>query len=242
LTGLNPQQKLKTISVLPTLSPQEALRILASNSEELSKGDAAQMPRVTLFLAQATFSGYVAGYREAEEASYILFLEHDETRAQNINVVFLPVWSINAVRVYEADQVLHLLSGGKVEARNANIGISALRQKIDQEVLRLRSALQSDVKLEVTWETMSQGENSLLGLYELIDSFMSVVQEKIRDDFKRIAFKTLVTVIRFQNGPEAEICQEGQTLIVRATLTDRAAGRFSREEFGEAINEVLADP
>lgn len=228
--------------MLPALTPLETLRLIASSVQSLNRGETADPARVTLFLTGATFSGFVAGIRDEGEASYILFVEHDDARTQSINIVYLPVWAVIAVKVHDADQFLHLLSGGKIEAQRATMGIVALQRKIADEVLHLRTVVQADVKLEVSWETLTQGDVSLLGLFELIDSFMLVLRETLTNEIKRIAFKRLVTVIRFQNSQEVEIHQDGQTLIVRADLTAGSKGRFTREEFSDALDTVLAEP
>lgn len=236
---MNPVQKLKTISVLPSLTPLETLRLLAGNVPNLIRGQNTDLARVTLFLSGASFSGYVSGIRDDGEASYILFVEHDDARSQTINIISIPVWAIMAVKVHEADQYLNLLSGGKVDVQKTTMGISSLRHKIDEEVSLLRTIVQADIKLEVSWETLTQDELTVLGLYELIDHFMHAVQEIVANEFMRIAFKKQVTAIRFQNAAKPEVCREGSLLIVRANLKGRASGRNTREEFIGALEPML---
>lgn len=236
---MNPVQKLKSTSILPALTPLETLRLIAGGVEKLKKGEMSEIARVTIFLSGATFSGFVAGIKEEDGASYVLMVEHDDARTQSINLVYVPAWAIIAVRVHEADQYFHLLSGGKIEAPKATMGIVTLRDKIADESNRLRTVTQADIKLEVSWETLTQDDSTILGLYEIIDSFMHVVQDIISDEFKRIIFKTMFNVIRFQNAQEAEIHQDGQILIVRGELKARSKGRFTREEFKDALNTLL---
>lgn len=240
---MNSFQKLKTVSVLPTLTPLETLRLLAQHSENLTRSTSTaaskEAVRVTIFLSNTSFSGYVAGLKEEAEASYLLMVEHEDGATRIINTIYVPMWAVVAVKVHEVDQFLHLLSGGKIEAHQSGPGIMGLRRKIADEVVRLRTVVQTDIKLEVSWETITQDELSLLGLYELIDNVMAVTHEIIADEFKRIAFKTLISVIRFQNAQDPEIILDEQFLIIRADLKSREEGRFSREEFSEALASIL---
>lgn len=237
---MEPAQKLKTSSVLSVLTPIETLRLLASQTEKVNRGELREGARVTLYMNGGVLSGYVGGIREDAEASYILLIEHDDAvRGQGMNIVYLPLWAVVAVKVHEADQFLNLLSGGKIETKHSTPGIVGLRKKIADETVKLRAVMQVDIKLEVSWETLSQDDLTLIGLYELIDKFMSVVHEQISDEFKRIAFKMLVTSIRFQNSTDIELSLDEQILIIRADLKKREAGRFTQEEYVGALNTVL---
>lgn len=227
---------------MPTHTPLEVLRLLAKHGESIANtstpSSAKEVIRVSIYLNGASFSGYVAGLREEGDACFLLFIEHDEA-ARSINTIYLPSWAVVAVKVHDADQFLHLLSGGKIEAQQTGPGIMGLRRKIADEVVRLRTLVQTDIKLEVSWETLTQDELSLLGLYELIDGVMAVVVDLIADEFKRIAFKTLISIIRFQNAQDAELVLDEQILIIRADLKAREEGRFSKEELHEAISSIL---
>lgn len=240
---MNPAQKLKTAAILPTHTPLELLRLLAKHGESIANAStpssAKEVIRTSIYLNGASFSGYVAGMREEGEASFLLFIEQDDSSARGINTIYLPSWAVVAVKVHDADQFLHLLSGGKIEAQQSGPGIMGLRRKIADEVVRLRTLVQTDIRLEVSWETLTQDDLSLLGLYELIDCVMAVVVDLISDEFKRIAFKTIISIIRFQNAQDAELILDEQILIIRADLKAREEGRFSKEELAEAIASIL---
>lgn len=240
---MEPPQKIKTVANLSTHSPIEILRLVFSSLDNFHKGHKRELPRVTIYMNGGSFSGFVIGIKEEPDASYIMMVEHDDTvRGQGINAIYLPLWAVVAVKVHDCEQFLPLLSGGKTEVvKQATPGIVGLQKKIADEILHIRTVLQTNIKMEVSWETLAQDDLTLLGLYELIESFMLVVHEKISDEFKRIAFKTLVTVIRFQNAQEAEIFFDDQILIVRADLKARQHGRFTQEEFSEALDKVI-DP
>lgn len=239
---MNIAEKHKKTAALPTLTPLELLRALANRSDAAKHGGSTKdLARVTLHLTAGTFTGFVLGIKEEAEGSFLLFIEHEESAgaAKGINAIYLPIWSVVAVKVHDVDQYLHLLTEGKIEAQTSGPGIVGLRNKIAEEVVRLRTVVQADIKLEVSWETLVQDELTLLGLYELIDLVMHVVIDLISDEFKRIAFKTIITAIRFQNAAEADIIQDGTILVIRADLRAREEGRFSKEECEEAISSIL---
>lgn len=238
---MNLNEKLKKTSVLPTLAPLEILRLMAQEAEknkQLGQREPKELAKVTLYLTSTTFSGYVLGLKEEPDGSYILFVEHDE-RDKGINIVYLPLWSIVAVKVHDIDQFLPVFTGGKIEAQTSGPGIVGLRKKISDESVRLRTVIQADIKLEVSWETLTQDEVSLLGLYELIDLVMPVIIDLISDEFRRISFKTIISAIRFQNAQEADIILDGNNLIIRANLRIRGEGRFSKEACEKAIASIL---
>ncbi len=241
---MNAKDKLKITSVLPALSLLELLRMLA-NEAASQQSVAREAPRVTVYLNNgATFSGFVNGLKEdAEGGASVLFVEHEEsgTRGQTISVVYLPIWSLVAVKVIDAEPQLSNLSGGKAKGLRSGPGIVGLRKKIADEVVRLRTVVQADIKLEVSWETLTQDDMTLLGLYELIDMVMNVIHEQISDEFKRIAFKTLVTSVRFQNASETDIILDENILVIRAELKEGESGRFSRQECEEALSALLGD-
>jgi len=238
---LEASQKLKMASILPTLTPLETLRLLAGNAQAENKVEANELVKVTVFLSGATFTGFITGIRDDAGVTYLLLIENDEGRGQSINLVYLPVWAVIAVKVHDAEQILHLLSGGRIAAPQATMNINTLRKKIGDEVNSMRALTQADVRVEVSWDTLTQDDQSLLGLYELIDSFMQTVRQVVVDDQTKRAFKILIGVIRFENAPEAELHQDDRTIIIRAELQKRAAGRFTGDEFRNALVTILED-
>lgn len=224
---------------MPALSPAETLRLIAAYNCSLNKGTKKSEPiRTTIILnGGSSVSGYINGIRDEGESTCLFMVEHDELRS--VNLIYLPLWAITALKVHDAEQLLHLLSGGKIEVQQSAPNIMALRRKIADEVVRLRAVVQTDIKLEVSWETISQDELSLLGLFELIDSVMAVIHELIADEFKRIAFRTQINVVRFQNSKEAELIIDEQILIVKSELKAREEGRFAHDELLEAIASIL---
>ncbi|MBX9689922.1 MAG: hypothetical protein K2X27_24640 [Candidatus Obscuribacterales bacterium] len=237
---LDLSQKLKTTAVLQPLTPLEALRLLALPLQDPQVSPAMPAARVSLFLSGAVFCGYVAGIRDEAEISYIMLLEHDEAgRGPGVNIIYLPIWAVVAVKVHDADQFLPQLSRGKIQAQQATPGIAELRRKISDELVKLRTVLQTDIKLEVSWQTLSQDGLSLLGLYELIDEFMKVTHQCIQDEFKRIAFKSIIGTIRFQNAQDPEIILDDQLLTIRADLKLLEKGRFTLVELADALETVL---
>lgn len=241
---MEPAEKLKVTSVLLPQSPVEIIRLLSNLAEGYRKGELKEVPRSTIYLNGGTFFGYVIGIKDEGDVTYIMLVEHDESvRGTGVNAVYLPLWSVVAVKVHDVEQFLHYLSGGKTERAKQNAPtITSLRNKIFDETVNLRKYVQVDIKLEVSWETLAQDELTLVGLYELIDQFMKVLHEKMSDEFKRIAFKNMFTRIRFQNATEAELYFDEQILIVRADLKEGDRGRFTKEEFSEALEEIFATP
>ena len=242
--AVNINDKVKKTALLPSLTPLEVLRILARAAESMKQGSATgrkELARVTLYLGSTSFSGFVLGIKEETEGCYVLFIEHEDGQSaqKGISAIYLPIWNLMAIKVHEVDQYLHILTEGKIETQATGPGIVGLRNKIAEEVVRLRTVVQADIKLEVSWETLTQDEVSLLGLFELIDLVMPVIIDLISDEFRRIAFKTIINAIRFQNAAEADIILDGNILIIRADLRSRADGRFSREECEEAIASIL---
>ncbi len=236
---MEPAQKLKTTSVLSPLTPVETLRLLAQHANSVTQGHARNVPKVTLYLAGASFIGFVAGIRDDADMSYLLFVEHDDNVKGSINTIYLPMWSIVGVKVHDADEYLHLLSGGKIAAQLVVPNIMELRKRISDEVGRLRATMQININLEVSWETLGQDDLTLVGLMELIENSMYVIHQALTDEFKRIMFKSFIGAIRFQNATEAEVMLDNRVLVVRADIRARDKGRFSREEFNDALNSIL---
>jgi hypothetical protein len=237
-------EKLKLTSVLPAQSPVEIIRLLGSLADSHRRNELKEIPRATLYLSGASFSGYVIGIKDEGDATFIMLVEHDEAvRGSGVSTIYLPLWSVVAVKVQDIEQFVQFLSGGKIETVKQNAPtITSLRKKIADETINLRTLLQIDIKLEVSWETLAQDELTLVGLYELIDEFMKVLQVKMSDEFQRIVFKNMFSRIRFQNANEAEIYYDEQILIVRADLKAREPGRFTRDEFSAALDEIMSQP
>ena len=240
---LNPAQKFKTVASLPAMSPMDMLRTALGVTEAYSEGLSKELAKVTIHIQNATFTGVVSAIKKDGEKTNVLLLEQDDSVSSKtlnvVNLIYIPESSILAVKVHGAEMFFNFFSGGEIVAPDVVPNITEVRKKIEGEKNKLRGALQSDVKLEIVWNTLGQDGQSLIGLLELIDNFMLVVNQVVSDDTLRQSFRSKLTIIRLENAAEAQMLIDGPILIIRANLNERAKGRFSQEEFSGALLSIL---
>jgi hypothetical protein len=182
--------------------PRILLRDCAEYRAKVGDDAKKPLPRVTLFTTTGqSFSGHVVHVRRERDAETVLMHVPDESRPEAVDLVYVAVERVAALRVHDAEWVGPLLTGGEIARVPSEQPPSRLQLKREVREIAQRMTKEYDSGLDVDWDTLPKSDLPNLNVLDVARGVEAAVRKVLRDKPGREAMKGVRRIlVRHQSG------------------------------------------
>jgi len=202
----------------PARDPRVLLRECAEYRARIGDDAKRPLPRVTAYLSSGqSFSGIVVQVLRERDAETVLLHAPDESRPEAVDLVYVALERIVAVKVRDGEEVAPLLTAGEIarvpsEEPPTRLALKREVREIGQRVAK-EYGLASGV--DVDWDSLPRADASNLNVLDLAKALEKGVRKVVRDGLGKEAMKGARKVfVRHQAAARLTCEKERDALVV----------------------------
>jgi len=238
---MNPQELL---AALPAKAVAYVLTLLSDSYAQSEDPQNPRLPLVILHLRSGRdLLGRVVKLGSDPVRGQTLLVQavdSDPPRSPEVNALYVPLDSIEAVTIRNADNYPDLLSEGALPAPPSTLPLPSrleILRTAEEQAQALAKLSAITLKPEVEAESGLQGE-SLRSLSVIVKETFSVLSEIAADPLGKESLAA-VSGVRIANGAAAGVRLADRRLEITAVLSKGRAGRLSRNDLKARISALL---
>jgi hypothetical protein len=205
--------------------PRALLRECAEYRGKVGDDAKKPLPRVTVFTTTGqAFTGSVVHVLRERDAETALLHAPDEARPEAVDLVYVPVDRVVAVKIHDAEWAAPLLTAGEVARVPSEQPQSRLQLKREVREIGQRMAKEFglDSGVDVDWETLPKSDAPNLNVLDLAKGLEKAVRRVVRDKVGKDALKAVRRIlVRHQPGARLT-CEKDRESVVLVLDVDRA--------------------
>jgi hypothetical protein len=235
--SLSDVEQQRTLAALTPLKPLEVLDQLAQLRQRAAKGQPAKVPAITVYLRSGReLSGRVLALSAPEAGERTLLLEAAEGTgaAATVAGVYVPLSSIEAVRVHEVASVAR--EAGLMRPIPAVTRLEVEREASDTS-RAVGEVIGRKVTFDVQWKTLPDSTESRRTVLEALRAAALALQTLAQDDAGKTALAQRLRHVSIVEASKAEVALSGDTLTLR--IDSRAGDHPNAEAVRQQLEKDL---
>ena len=197
--------------------PRALLRECAEYRAKAGDDAKRPLPRVTIFTASGqSFTGAVVHVQREREVETVLLYAPDEGRPESVDLVYLTLDRVVAVKVQDGEWVAPLLTGGEVARVPSEEAPTRLQLKREVREIGQRVAKEHGVAsgLDVDWDSLPKGDAPNLNVLDFAKAVEKGVRKVVRDSLGKEAMKG-IRKLSVRHQPAARLtCEKERDALV----------------------------
>jgi hypothetical protein len=221
--------------------PAESVPDLMTRLGELSSDDEEDDPLISFRLRSgAVVTGHLLDHKQTTDCAAILVQAGGTDSEMSDDVTYLSPSAVEAVTIHDAGEHAHHFAPTVTDRPLGTDapGKLSIRRSLSEQAETISAAVDSDIDLDVDWDSIPETDDARWNLQQTIESTMTSLESVTKDDLGREALRENVDKLRFADG-DPGVTLTDRTLIVKLDPAGGRQGRLSDDVLTDAINAAL---